>query len=77
MNKKKLFIIIIVFTILIISLIIILSIKPKYNKFVVNETYWNNIKDNKTEDEELILKEISFNDYKLIIDEKIIQYIIQ
>ena len=42
----------------------------KLNKIIVNESKWNNIKESRTESNNLILTDIKFNDYKLIIDEK-------
>lgn len=70
MNKNKILLPVIVFTAIIIILIILLNPSHEYNKLIVSESKWNNIKESRIENEELILEDIKFNDYKLIIDEK-------
>lgn len=70
MNRRKIFIPIIVFTGLIIILIIVLNPSHEYKKLSISESKWNSIKESRTEIKNLVLEEIKFNDYKLIIDEK-------
>lgn len=70
MNKNKILLPVIVFTAIIIILIILLNPSHEYNKLIVSESKWNNIKESRIENEKLILEDIKFNDYKLIIDEK-------
>ena len=70
MSKKKLLIPVIVFTAIIIVLIIVLNPSHKYNKLSISVSKWNSIKDSRIENENLVLEDIKFNDYKLIIDEK-------
>lgn len=70
MNKRKIIIPVIVFTAIIITLIIVLNLSHKYNKLIVNESKWNSIKNSRIENANLVLENIRFNDYKLIIDEK-------
>ena len=70
MSKKKILISVIIFTILIIILIIMLNPIHKYNTLVVNESKWNSIIESRIENQNLVLEDIKFNDYRLIIDEK-------
>lgn len=70
MSRKKILIPVIIFTVIIIVLIIVLNPIHKYNKLIVNESRWNHIIESRTESKNLILKDIRFNDCKLIIDEK-------
>ena len=70
MSRRKILIPVIVFTSLIIILIIVLNPRKKYNKLMVSESKWNSIKESRTENKNLRLEDIKFNDYKLIIDEK-------
>ena len=42
----------------------------KYSKLSINESKWNSIKQTRIENKNMILEDIVFNDYKLIIDEK-------
>lgn len=67
MNKKYLLIIILVISIVFISLII-LSLKPKYDKYIINKSDWEQIIINKENNSDIYLETISFNDNKLIID---------
>lgn len=69
MNRKKVLIPVIIFTVIIVILIIVLNPSSKYNKLSISESNWNNIKQARIENKELVLEEIRFNDYKLIIDE--------
>ena len=70
MKKSKILIPVIVFTSLIIILIIVLNPRQKYNKLSISESKWNAIKESRIENKNLVLEDIKFNDYKLIIDEK-------
>ena len=70
MDRKKLLITIIAFTAIILVFIKVLNPSSKYNKLIVSENKWNNIKEARVENKNLVLEEIKFNEYKLIIDEK-------
>ena len=70
MNKKKILIPVIAFTAIIIISIIVLNPSHKYKKFFVNESNWNSIQESRIENRTLVLEDIKFNDYKLIVDEK-------
>ena len=70
MNRNKILIPVIVFTILIIILIIVLNPTHEYNSLSISEDKWNLIKETRIENNNLVLEDIKFNDYKLIIDEK-------
>ena len=69
MDRKKILIPIIIFTIIVICLLIILNSNIRYTKSIVNDTKWASIKDTRTENKELVLEDIEFNGYNLIIDE--------
>ena len=47
-----------------------LNPSSKYKKLSISESKWNSFKDSRTENNNLRLEDIRFNDYKLIIDEK-------
>ena len=68
MSRKKLLITIIILTIIIILLISFLNSDKKYNSISINENKWNNIINSRTENLNLTLDSIKFNDYNLIID---------
>ena len=68
MNRKKLLVTIIFLTIIIILLISFLNSDKKYNSISINENKWNNIINSRTENLNLTLDSIKFNDYNLIID---------
>ena len=70
MSRRKILIAVSIFTAIVVVLIIVLNPSHKYNKLSVNENKWNSIKDSRTENNNLVLEDIRFNDYKLIIDEK-------
>lgn len=70
MDRNKILIPVIVFTSLIIILIIVLNPSSKYKRLTISESKWNNIQESLTENTHLVIKDIRFNDYKLIIDEK-------
>lgn len=70
MSKKRLLIFIIAFTALIIFIILAINPSQKLERLSVNESKWNSIIENRTENKNIILEDIEFNDYNLIIDEK-------
>lgn len=70
MNKNKILISVIFFTCLIIILIIALNPSHKYKSLSINESKWNSIQQSRVENNNLILEDIKFNEYKLVIDEK-------
>ena len=70
MNKKKLLIPIILFTVLIVLVIVFIKTRTRYNKIYINESKWNSIISSKSENTNLILNFIEFNGYRLLIDEK-------
>ena len=70
MNRKKILIPVIIFTSLILVLIIVLNPSHKYNRLFVSESKWNSIQESRIENRNLVLDDIKFNDYKLMIDEK-------
>ena len=70
MSRRKILIPLIIFTTIIIILIIVLNPSNKYSKLSINESKWNSIKQTRIENKNMILEDIVFNDYKLIIDEK-------
>ena len=69
-NRMKIIIPVVIFTAIIIILIIMLNPSHEYNKLIVSESKWNSIIESRTENKELVLEDIKFNDYKLIIDEQ-------
>ena len=70
MDRKKVFISVITFTVIIVLIVIILNLSSRYNSSFVNEDTWNRIIEGRTENKSMIFKDIAFNDYKLIIDDK-------
>ena len=70
MSKRKVLIPIVVFTTIIIILIIVLNPSHKYSNLSISESKWKAIQEARIESNNLILEDIKFNDYKLIIDEK-------
>lgn len=68
MNRKKVLIPIIIFTAIVIFLIIVLNPSNRYKNLSINQSKWDSIKDVRAENENLVLENIEFNDYKLIID---------
>ena len=69
MSKRKIFVSVIIFTVVIVILIIALNPIHKYNKYFISESKWKAIQESRIENKNLVLEEIKFNDYKLIIDE--------
>lgn len=70
MSRRKILIPVIIFTAIIIILIILLNPGSQYKKLVIDENKWNSIQECRIENKYLVLEDIRFNDYKLIIDEK-------
>lgn len=70
MNKKKILISIIILTVIIMIAIIALNFSTKYKSISISESKWNDIKNERYENANLILENIKFNDYNLAIDEK-------
>lgn len=68
MNRNKILITIIIFTAIIIFLLIVLSPNTRYKKISISESKWNSIKNSRNENQNLVLEDIKFNDYSLIID---------
>ena len=69
MSKRKIFVSVIIFTVVIVILIIALNPIHKYNRYFISESKWKAIQESRIENKNLVLEEIKFNDYKLIIDE--------
>ena len=70
MSRRNILIAVSIFTVMVIILIIVLNPSSKYKKLSISESKWNSFKDSRTENNNLRLEDIRFNDYKLIIDEK-------
>ena len=70
MKKRKILVFVIIFTMIIISVIIMNNPSHKYNNLSLSEDKWNSIKEVRTDNKNLVLQDIRFNDYRLIIDEK-------
>lgn len=70
MSRRNIFIFISIFTTIVIILMLMLNSTHKYNKLSISESKWNNIIESRTENINLKLDDIKFNDNKLIIDEK-------
>lgn len=70
MNKKWLFGIILVLTVLAIVVILLLTASTKYKKLTISEDKWNSIINNRNLSTSISLENIKFNDYNLLIDEE-------
>ena len=70
MNRKWLLGIILALTIISIVIILVITYKPKYNKYIVNNDKWNDIINSRNTSADINLESIEFNDYNLLIDEK-------
>lgn len=70
MSRKNILIPLIIFTVIIIVLIIVLNQSSTYKKLTINESKWHSIQEIRIENQNLVLEDIRFNDYKPIIDEK-------
>ena len=69
MNKKRLLIIILVFTFLLIFGIYLFNKKNKYNSLVVSNEKYEEIKQSRMESNGIKIENIKFNDYSILIDE--------
>ena len=69
MKKRKVLIPIILFTAIIIIFIIALNMSHKYENISISEEKWNSIINTRSENNNIKLQDIIFNDYRLIIDE--------
>lgn len=69
MKNNKSLIIILVFTFILAAIILLLSSNKKYNKYVVSNNTYENIK-SKKENKKIKINSIKFNDYSLFIDEE-------
>ena len=67
MNKKRLIGIILGLTILIVIVIIIFNKSIKYNNIIINNDEWENIINSRDNSTNIILENIEFNDYNLLI----------
>ena len=70
MSRRKILIAVSFFTVMVIILIVVLNPSHRFNNLSVSESKWDSIKKSRTENNNLVLEDIRFNDYKLIIDEK-------
>lgn len=68
MNRKKVLLLVLIFTTVILSLLIASNLSKKYNTYSVSESSWNSLIKQRKENTNFILKDIEFNDYKLIVD---------
>ena len=67
MGRNKILMPMMVFTLIIIVLIIVLNLSHKYNKLSISESKWKAIQESRTGNENLVLEDIKFNDYKSIL----------
>lgn len=70
MNKKWLLGIILSLTLLTLLFVTLFTPNTRYNKLIISEEKWNKIINSRDENNNLILKNIKFNDYNLLIDEE-------
>ena len=68
MNKKWLFGIILVLTIVAIIIILILKSNVSYNKLIISKNKWISIISNRENSTNISFEDIEFNDYNLLID---------
>jgi len=69
MKKVKVLIPIIILTVIIVILIILLNPSTRYKKITISQSKWDNIINSRTSSENLIIEDIRFNDYELVVDE--------
>ena len=69
MQKKTVFIIILILTIFLLGSAILLTRTTRYENLVISEDKWERIIEEQTKDTSLQLKSMSLNDYPLIIDD--------
>ena len=70
MSRRNILIAVSFFTVMVIILIVVLNPSHRFNNLSVSESKWDSIQKSRTENNNLVLEDIRFNDYKLIIDEK-------
>ena len=70
MNKKWLLAIILVLTIGAVGIIIFSQIKNNYNSYVISESKWNKIINDREESTSISINNIRFNNNSLLIDEE-------
>lgn len=70
MQKKHVFIVILILTIFLLGGILFLTGTTRLNRVVASTEKWDRIQEERTKNDNIFLKNISFNDYPLIIDEK-------
>ena len=70
MSRKNILITVSIFTVMVIILIVVLNPSYRFNNLSVSESKWYSIQKSRTENNNLRLEGIRFNDYKLMIDEK-------
>ena len=68
MNRKWLFIIILVLIIITIGIIFILTREIRYNKLVIDDANWNEIINNRNDSTNIMIENIKFNDYEMVVD---------
>ena len=68
MNKKLLLITMVIVTTTIVILLIILGLNKRYTDLSISQTEWDEIVYSRTLNNNLVLQEIEFNGYRLIID---------
>lgn len=70
MSRKRVLIPIIFLTIIIIILVVVLGNKTRYNRISVSQNKWDSIISARSEDDKLVLEDLEFNDYNVVIDER-------
>ncbi|MBR1936244.1 MAG: hypothetical protein IJ842_00975 [Bacilli bacterium] len=68
MNRKKILIVIIFFTILIITGLLIITRTDSYNSLSISQEKWDSILEKRKENLTLEIENIRFNEYDLIVD---------
>ena len=68
MNRKRLLVIILVFTLTFVGIISFLRFRSYYNRHVLSSGKWNNIISSRKEDNKLILSSLKFQDVSLLYD---------
>ena len=68
MNRKRILMAVSFVTVLVIILLILLQPNTRYKRISVDESKWNNIISSRTENDRLMIEDIKFNDYGLVID---------
>jgi len=70
MNRKWLLGIILVITVITIGWILLFHSGTRYNRLIIEDSKWNKIITDRKESTNIILENIEFNDYKLLINTK-------